>query len=73
MTKTLCPAGCGKKFITKEHAERHANAEHNDWKIPKSRGWATPHGFVDFREPVTYAEACEQARIIFESVKGRKP
>ena len=66
MTKTLCPGGCGKKFITKEHAEAHANAEHPDWKIPKSKGWETPHGFVDFSYPVTYEEACETARKIQE-------
>ena len=61
MTKTLCPARCGKKFITAEHAVAHADAEHPDWRTPKQRGWATPHGFIDFRQPVTYAEACEVA------------
>ena len=26
---------------------------------PKRKGWATPTGFIDFAEPVTYKEACE--------------
>ncbi len=71
MTKTLCPAGCGKKYITSEHAERHADADHPGWREPKqqkSRGWATPHGFVDFSTPVTYEHACEVARAVQEQV-----
>ena len=70
----MCPAGCGKKFITADHAERHADAEHPDWKtpkMPKARGWATPYGFVDFREPVTYEQACEVAQKINESAVGK--
>lgn len=58
MTRAMCPAGCGAKFISKEHAEAHADENHPDWKTPKSKGWATPYGFIDFREPVTYEEAC---------------
>lgn len=26
------------------------------------KGWATPHGFGDFQEPVTYEEACERMK-----------
>jgi len=71
MAKTLCPAGCGKKYISAEHAERHADAEHPDWRTPKARGWATPFGFVDFRQPVTCEEACKMAQKISESVRGK--
>lgn len=28
----------------------------------KRKGWATPYGFGDFTNPVTYAEACEQMK-----------
>lgn len=54
----LCPAGCGKKFTTQEFAEKHADADHEGWRIPKSRGWRTPYGFVDYPHPVTYEQAC---------------
>jgi hypothetical protein len=60
--KTSCPAGCGKKFISSEHAERHADAVHADWRIPKSKGWTTPYGFIDFGEKVTFEEACAIAK-----------
>lgn len=68
----LCPAGCGLKFITKEHAERHADAEHLDWRIPKSKGWRTPYGFIDFREPVTYEKACEAMKAMHEQLTREK-
>lgn len=54
----LCPAGCGRKFVTQTFAEAHADREHEDWRTPKARGWATPYGFADFSNPVTYEEAC---------------
>ena len=68
MIRAVCPAGCGKRYINKEHADRHADDDHPGWRIPKSRGWATPYGFVDFRTPVTYEEACETAKKIQESL-----
>lgn len=71
MMKTLCPSGCGKKFISPEHAERHADSAHPDWRIPKSKGWPTPYGFVDFSRPVTYEEACRVGKEILIS-KGYK-
>lgn len=73
--KTLCPAGCGKKFISAEFANAHADREHPDWKLhqaPKRKGWATPHGFVDFRDPVTYEEACEAAQFIVQAMRVKK-
>lgn len=27
---------------------------------PVAKGWRTPHGFIDFIEPVTYDEACKE-------------
>jgi hypothetical protein len=73
MSKAICPAGCGQKYISKEHAERHADADHPDWRIPKSKGWRTPYGFIDFREPVTYEHACsviKQAHDKFSNAEG---
>lgn len=64
MTKTLCPDGCGKKFISAAYAELHADVNHIGWREPKNtkkKGWATPYGFVDFGEPVTYEQACATA------------
>ena len=60
--KAVCPAGCGKKFISADHAKSHADLVHPDWMTPKQRGWATPYGFVDFAEPVTYEQACEEMK-----------
>lgn len=54
-----CPAKCGKIFISKEHAERHADMCDPEWRTPRQRGWSTPYGFCDFSKPVTYEEACE--------------
>lgn len=58
--KAKCPAGCGKKFISEQHAKAHADKEHEGWdKAPeKAKGWATPYGFIDMKHPVTYEEAC---------------
>ena len=64
MAYEFCPAKCGKKFITKEHAERHADKEHHDWKTPKQKGWLTPYGFSDFSYPVTYEQACEAMKVL---------
>lgn len=66
--RVLCPAGCGKKFISQLWAESHADLEHPDWKVPKSKGWVTPYGFVDFQYPVTYEFACEQMKVIHDSL-----
>lgn len=33
-------------------------------KDEKRKGWATPYGFGDFTDPVTYEEACEQMKKI---------
>lgn len=56
-----CPAGCPRKFVDYEHADRHADEFHPGWRDPmapeKQKGWATPYGFLDFSEPVTYEHA----------------
>ncbi len=64
-----CPAKCGKRYLTKEHAEIHADAAHKDWRTPRQKGWVTPHGFVDFAYPVTYEEACAEALKFAEAAK----
>lgn len=72
MTKTACPAGCGKKFITANHAEKHADTSHPNWKtpkMPKAKGWATPFGFIDFGQPVTYEQACQTAQKLQDSTQ----
>lgn len=71
MSKALCPAGCGQKYISKEHAEVHADKEHPDWRVPKSRSWATPYGFVDFSYQVTYDHACKVAKNLYEDNKTK--
>lgn len=70
-----CPAGCGRKFISTEHAKAHADSEHPDWDKPelrKQKGWATPYGFADFCEPVTYDEACKQMKHVLDTIAERK-
>jgi len=62
MTKTICPAKCGKMFVNEEYAHKHADEAHPDWRIPKAKGWCTPYGFVDFSHPVSYEDACNQAK-----------
>ena len=67
MAYPKCPAGCGLKFVDQAHAERHADAEHAGWSDPKpvmKRGWATPWGFVDFAEKVSFEHACKVAKSI---------
>lgn len=66
---TLCPANCGKKFISAEHAKAHADTHHPGWTIPKRKGWATPYGFVDFKEPVSYEEALTVAKAVAHKAK----
>lgn len=73
--KTFCPDGCGKKFISKELAIKHADTDHPGWNdsaFPKQKGWATPYGFVDFSEPVSYEEACASAKSLQDHVWGNK-
>lgn len=67
--KVKCPAGCGRIFISKEHAERHADKEHPDWRTPKARGWATSYGFIDFSHPVTFEEACTLAKSLVKDIQ----
>lgn len=58
-----CPSGCGKIFISEACANLHANTVHIGGQRRdnhnKRKGWATPFGFGDFTDPVTYDEACE--------------
>lgn len=68
--KTYCPAGCGNLYINKDFAYKHANEEHPNWDKPemiKRKGWVTPYGFVDLKEPATYKEACEIMKTITDA------
>lgn len=71
MSKSLCPAGCGKKFISALTAHAHADQLHPGWDDPKNvkrKGWATPYGFGDWTHPITYDEACEQMKAIADAL-----
>src|SRR4051794_32795812 len=71
MSKTFCPASCGKKFMTPEQAAVHVVSNHPDYRVGEVRrkGWATPYGFGDWKEPITYEEACNQMKQVAESIK----
>ena len=78
MTKTKCPANCGKIFISYEHAKAHADAAHPDWMFDKKpleamkrKGWMTPHGFGDWDRPITYEQACAEMKAMAESMMSR--
>ena len=68
MSKAECPVKCGKIFVSAEKAHTHANIEHPCWmeERDKRKGWRTPYGFADFDHPVTYEEACEQMKPMYE-------
>jgi len=75
MTKTTCPS-CGKKFITSAHAKSHADIAHPEVPEyllgePKRKGWATPYGFGDFTDPITYDEACMMMKEMTNKMFGR--
>ena len=74
MAYVNCPAGCGKKYISLECAELHADEAHPDWRAPKvrkARGWATPYGFIDFSDTVTYEVALDTSKSIHERFKRK--
>lgn len=39
--------------------------------MPKAKGWATPHGLVDFAEKVTFEHACKVAKNIHEKYASK--
>jgi len=63
---------CGKKFITQQHVDAHADEWHPGWRTPRAKGWRTPYGFVDFREPVTYEQACRFMKTQMEELEAMK-
>lgn len=75
MSKTLCPAGCGKKFLTAAQAAAHCVSSHPTYQVGEIRkkGWATPYGFGDWKEPITYEDACEQMKAMVETIKWPDP
>lgn len=36
----------------------------------RRKGWATPYGYVDFKEPVTYSEALEVSKTVNEAFQA---
>lgn len=70
----ICPAGCGKKFVNEYHIKRHLEVMHKEDATAeqKLKGWATPYGFVDFKEPVTYEEALLVSKAMNEMFAARK-
>lgn len=71
--KVDCPAKCGKRFISPEHASAHVKDAHPAWVegAHARKGWVTPYGFVDFKEPVTYEEALETSKTLHEVFQAR--
>lgn len=59
---------CDKKFTTQAFMESHADESHPDWRTPKCKGWVTPWGFADFREPVTYQHACDFMKEMYDKI-----
>ncbi len=37
--------------------------------VIKRKGWRTPYGFIDFKKPVTYEEACAELELIYNDFK----
>ena len=80
MTKAKCPANCGKMFISAAHAKSHADIAHPDWMFDKTplgplkrKGWCTPYGFGDWKEPISYEDACEQMKAMVATIKWPEP
>lgn len=78
MTSFQCQAkGCGKKFTSENFLKRHSEVMHKEEVLsagePKSKGWRTPYGFVDFKEPVTYAEALEVSELMNKRLRESHP
>lgn len=69
-----CPANCGKIFITEHHANKHAEKEHPSSEPGKelSKGWRTPHGFIDFSYPVSYEYACNALKQMSNEIEETK-
>lgn len=61
---------CQRKFITNIHLKAHIDAAHNGIIENKHKGWCTPHGFMDFKEPVSYEYACTEALRIHTLTNG---
>lgn len=73
--KVNCPE-CRKRFASDEYLKLHMGYAH---PVPtgasKSKGWATPYGFIDSAEPITYDEACAAMKEVLENTfwdEGKK-
>lgn len=54
----------------KESRQYQQAVEENSGE-PKRKGWRTPYGFGDFTEYVTYQEACDIMKSIYENFKNK--
>jgi hypothetical protein len=61
---------CGKKFLSEDFLTKHIQEVHPESFVDRRRGWATPHGFVDFSKPVSYDEACTLMKELSERING---
>lgn len=69
----ICPS-CKRKFTTPEFLKRHGEVMHKDEPPAalKRKGWATPYGFVDMKEPCTYEEAVEVSKTLHDAFTQRQ-
>lgn len=69
----VCP-DCGRKYhngpaMTAHRLEAHPQGEPGQ---VKRKGWATPYGFGDWSEPISYEEACERMRTMLATIVFNK-
>lgn len=68
--RSICPY-CHKKFVDVDFLNTHLLGAHPErYSIgtdERRKGWITPYGFVDFRHPVSYEEACHAMKSVVES------
>ena len=64
----------------RDHAKSHADIAHPDWMFDKTplgplkrKGWCTPYGFGDWKEPISYEDACEQMKAMVATIKWPEP
>lgn len=73
MRVNKCPH-CPRKYNSAPALMEHQLEDHPEEpeKARKRKGWVTPHGFADFKEPVTYEEACVATEVVSRLLAERK-
>ncbi len=46
--------------------DRYQSAVAQKDGVLRQKGWATPYGFIDFKKPMTYEEACAEMKPLYE-------